>query len=246
VGAETGPGTQTDTPTPRRVLIADDHVLIRDGFKRMLGYEKDFEVVGEASDGRQAVELCRRLKPDLVLMDVRMPEMDGLESTRVIKAQQAEVSVLIITTYENENYLLEAIKAGAAGYVLKDASSETLVNSMRRVLAGESPLNQELAARLIQLLAEDTERPSPPVQPAGARGTRPADAAPPPLGDLSPRELEVLALVAQGKTNPQIAQELGITGGTAKIHVEHIIGKLGVSDRTQAVVRAFQLGLLDL
>ena len=247
MGTETEPGTQTNPPPTRQVLIADDHALIRDGFKRMLRYEKDFEVIGEASDGREAVELCRRLGPDLVLMDVRMPEMDGLEATRAIKAKQPEVSVLIITTYENADYLLEAIKAGAAGYVLKDASSEKLVNSMRRVLAGESPLNQELAARLIQRLADESEGPSPPpAQPAGARGTRAPDAAPLPLADLTPRELEVLALVAQGKTNPQIAQELAITSGTAKIHVQHIIGKLGVSDRTQAVVRASQRGLVDL
>jgi DNA-binding NarL/FixJ family response regulator len=248
VGTETEPGTQTNPPPTRRVLIADDHALIRDGFKRMLGYEKDFEVIGEASDGREAVELCRRLGPDLVLMDVRMPKMDGLEATRAIKANQPEVSVLVITTYENADYLLEAIKAGAAGYVLKDASSERLVNSMRRVLAGESPLSEELAVRLIQRLADESEGPpSPPAQPAGTRGTRPPDAAPPPpLEDLTPRELEVLALVAQGKTNPQIAQELAITRGTAKIHVQHIIGKLGVSDRTQAVVRASQRGLVDL
>jgi DNA-binding NarL/FixJ family response regulator len=250
VGTETEPGTQTNPPPPtRRVLIADDHALIRDGFKRMLGYEKDFEVIGEASDGQEAVELCRRLGPDLVLMDVRMPKMDGLEATRAIKANQPEVSVLVITTYENADYLLEAIKAGAAGYVLKDASSERLVNSMRRVLAGESPLSEELAVRLIQRLADESEGPPspPPAQPAGTRETRPTDAAPPPpLEDLTPRELEVLALVARGKTNPQIAQELAITRGTAKIHVQHIIGKLGVSDRTQAVVRASQRGLVDL
>jgi DNA-binding NarL/FixJ family response regulator len=233
VGTETEPGTQTN-PTSR-VLIADDHPMIRDSFKRMLGYEKDFEVIGEASDGREAVELCRRLGPDLVLMDVRMPEMDGLDATRAIKANQPEVSVLVITTYENADYLLEAIKAGAAGYVLKDASSERLVNSMRRVLAGEWALNQELAVRLIQRLADESE----------ARGTRPADATPA-LEDLTPRELEVLRLLGQGKTNPQIAQELAITRGTAKIHVEHIIRKLVVSDRTQAVVRATQLGLLGL
>jgi DNA-binding NarL/FixJ family response regulator len=126
--SETERGAKTNLPR-RRVLIADDHALIRDGFRRMLDYEKDFEVIGEASDGREAVELCRRLEPDLVLMDVRMPGMDGLEATRAIKANQPEVSVLVITTYENADYLLGAIKAGAAGYILKDAPSERMVNS---------------------------------------------------------------------------------------------------------------------
>lgn len=131
--------------TPARVLIADDHELIRDGFKRMLSYEEDLEVVGEAADGREAVELCRCLNPDLVMMDVRMPRMDGLEATRTIKAGQPSVSVLVVTTYENPDYLLEAIKAGAAGYVLKDAPNEQLTNAMRKVLEGESPVNEELA-----------------------------------------------------------------------------------------------------
>ena len=250
---EAGPPTQTNaSPLPRRVLIADDHELIRDGFRRMLAYEEEFEVVGEASDGREAVELCQKLEPDLVLMDVRMPEMDGLAATRAIKANQPEVGVLVVSTYENVDYLFEAIKAGAAGYVLKDAPTTRLVNAMRRVVKGETPLNQEMAARLIRRLAREGELPPPPppAQPAAAQEeTRPAAAAPgepPPLGDLTPRELEVLQLLAQGRSNPQIAEELSITRGTAKIHVQHIIGKLGVSDRAQAVARASERGLLDL
>src|SRR5215203_3288830 len=122
----------------------------------MLGYEKDFEVIGEASNGREAVELCRRLKPDLVLMDVRMPEMSGLEATHAIKAEQPEVSVLVISIYSNPGYLLEAIEAGADGYVLKDAPNQQLINAMRRALDGESPLNQELAMQLIQRLTSKT------------------------------------------------------------------------------------------
>ncbi len=148
---ETERGAQTNLL--RRVLIADDHEVVRDGFKRMLSYEEELEFVGEASDGREAVELCRRLKPDLVLMDVRMPNMDGLEAARAIKAEQPEVSVLVISTYRNSGYLLEAIEAGAAGYVLKDATNQQLTNAMRRALTGESPINQELALELIQRLA---------------------------------------------------------------------------------------------
>jgi len=141
--SEMDPGTRT---TPAQVLIADDHELVRDGFRRMLGYEEDLEVVGEARDGREAVDLCRSLDPDLVLMDVRMPKMDGLEATRAIKAEQPAIGVLVVTTYDNPDYRLEAIKAGAAGYVLKDAPNRQLTNAIRRALDGESPLNQELAA----------------------------------------------------------------------------------------------------
>ena len=226
--------------TPARVLIADDHELVREGFRRMLSYEEDLEVVGEASNGREAVELCRILNPDLILMDVRMPEMDGLEATRAIKVEQPSVSVLVVTTYENSDYLLEAIKAGAAGYVLKDASNRQLTNAMRRALEGESPINQELASQLIGRLAGETaqatEQP-----PAAERGTSPT---PHFLEELTPREVEVLELMAQGKTNQAIAEILFISRATAKIHVRHIIAKLEVSDRTQAVVRAFELGLV--
>jgi DNA-binding NarL/FixJ family response regulator len=222
-----------------RVLIADDHDLVRDGLHRMLSRTPDLQVVGDASNGREAVELCRRLNPDLVLMDVRMPEMDGLEATRAIKAEQPTVMVLVVTTYENPDYLLEALKAGAAGYVLKDAPKERLLSSVRRVLEGESPLNQELAAELIQRLAREAREST---QPPPAHDRRPA--VPPPVEDLTPRELEVLGLVAQGKTNPAIAEELVISRATVKVHVERIIRKLGVSDRTQAVVHAIELGLV--
>jgi DNA-binding NarL/FixJ family response regulator len=230
---------------PARLLLADDHDLVRDGFHRMLGREPDLEVVGEASNGREAVELCRSLRPDLVLMDVRMPEMDGLEATRTIKAERPEVSVLVVSTYENPDYLFEALKAGAAGYVLKDAPKRRLVDAVRRVLNGESPLNQELAARLIERLAK--EMAARPAQPAPT--THPPTAKPPAAataGELTPRELEVVGLLAWGWTNPQVAQALNISRGTAKVHVERIIRKLGVSDRTQAVVRALQLGLIEL
>jgi DNA-binding NarL/FixJ family response regulator len=221
-----------------RVLIADDHYLVRDGLHRMLSRTPDVEVIGDASNGREAVELCRRLSPDLVLMDVRMPKMDGLEATRTIKAEQPNVRVLVVTTYENPDYLLEALKAGAAGYVLKDAPKEQLLNSVRRVLEGEFPLNQELAAELIQRLAREAgeSTQSPPVQDRRVAA---------PVEDLTPRELEVLGLLAQGKTNPAIAEDLVISRATVKVHVERIIRKLGVSDRTQAVVHAIKLGMVE-
>ncbi len=228
---------------PARILVADDHELVREGFQRALSREPGLEVVGEAANGREAVELCRRLKPDLVLMDVRMPEMDGLEATRAIKAEQPGVSVLVVSTYENPDYLLEAIRSGAAGYVLKGARKGQLVDAVRRVLNGESPLNQELATRLIQRLASETQQPA--EQPPDAqRKEAPPAAVDALLEDLTPRELEVLGFLAQGKTNPQIAQELVISRATAKTHVERIIRKLGVSDRTQAVVRGIDLRLV--
>jgi DNA-binding NarL/FixJ family response regulator len=233
-------GTRTG---PARLLLADDHDLVRDGFHRMLGREPDLEVVGEASNGREAVELCRRLNPDLILMDVRMPEMDGLEATRMIKEEQPFVSVLVVTTYENPDYLLGALKAGAAGYVLKEAPKRQLLNAVRRVLNGESPLNQELAARLIQRLASEAAQSAHKPQSLAPEKRTPAER---PFEELTPRELEVLALLTQGKTNPQVAEALVISTATAKVHVERIIRKLEVSDRTQAVVRAIELGLVEI
>ena len=232
--------SDTRSTPPAQILIADDHELVRDGVKHMLGYEEDLEVVGDASNGREVIELCRRLKPDLVLLDVRMPEMDGLEATRAIKAEQPEVSVLVISTYRNLDYLLEAIEAGADGYVLKDAPNQQLTNAMHRALDGESPLNQELAMQLIQRLSSETSQSAgPPPAPEGG------DAVSTPVANkLTSRELEVLRLLAQGMTNQDIAEELLISKATAKVHVQHIIAKLGVSDRTQAIVRAFKLGLI--
>jgi DNA-binding NarL/FixJ family response regulator len=239
MGSEMDPGTRN---VPGRVLIADDHELVRDGFRRMLGYEEDLEVVGEARDGREAVELCRRLNPDLVLMDVRMPKMDGLEATRAIKAEHPSVGVLVVTTYDNPDYLLEAIKAGAAGYVLKDAPNRQLTNAIRRSLEGESPLNQELASQVIRRLAGEAAQPAQQQEPPPSSAGDGAAAQPLPKG-LTPREAEVLKLVALGKTNQEVAEGLFISKATAKVHVRRVIAKLGVSDRTQAVVRAMELGL---
>ena len=234
--------TLRERPGPARLLLADDHDLVRDGFHRMLDREPDMDVVGEATNGREAVELCRHLSPDLVLMDVRMPDMDGIEATRIIKAEQPKVSILVVTLYEDPDYLLEALRAGAAGYLLKDAPKSRLLNAVRRVLAGESPLDQELAVQLIQRLASEEVGQSALQIPRWENGG--SEASPPPLGDLTPRELEVLKLVAQGNTNQQIGRTLVISPGTAKVHVQNLIRKLGASDRTHAAVRAFELGLL--
>ena len=220
-----------------RLAIVDDHELARESLQNMLSDEPDIEVVGEAANGRQALSLCSRLRPDLILMDVRMPEMDGLAATREVKQRYPEASVMMLTMHENPDYLLEALKAGAAGYVLKDAPQEEIIEAVRRVRKGESPLDPELAARLLRRLASESEM---------QRGTRGPQAAEFAVVHLTPRELEVLGLMKLGRTNRQIAADLVISLGTAKNHVEHIIAKLGVSDRTQAVVKALKLGIVGL
>jgi DNA-binding NarL/FixJ family response regulator len=212
-----------------RIIIADDHELARLGLRTMIEPEPDLEVVGEAATGREAVALSSQLQPDLVLMDIRMPDLDGLMATRAIKQELPRTSILIVTLSEDPDYLLEALRVGAAGFVLKDASRREVVAAVRQVLSGESPLDPKLAAQLIRRLAGQTP---PKLEPAKH-------------GDnLTQRELEVLRLVAEGKTNHDIAQALFVSVGTVKVHVERIIDKLGVSDRTQAAVRAVELGYL--
>jgi DNA-binding NarL/FixJ family response regulator len=211
-----------------RLIIADDHELARAGLRSMISGEPGLEIVGEATNGREALELARRHEPDLALLDMRMPEMDGLAATRAIKQECPKTAVVIVTMHENPDYLFEALKAGAAGYLLKDASQREVVTAVRRVLRGESLLNQDLATQLLRRLAGEA---------SGAGGARPPER-------LTPREHEVLRLLAQGQTNREIAKSLVVSVGTVKVHVEHIIAKLGVSDRTQAAVRAVELGLL--
>ena len=230
-------GTDSPIPTPR-LLLADDHDFMRAGLRFVLEAKTDLVVAGEAADGEEAVAMCRGLRPDLVLMDITMPKMDGFEATRLIKAEMPHTAVLVLTSHVAEDVLMEAI--GAAGYVLKGSGYEEVVGAVEAVLDGETPLDQGLAMRLLRRLSAEPERNgrarggSPPV---GASGP----SAPSPL---TPRELEVLALLATGRTNRQIATELHLSLSTVKRHVEHIIAKLGVSDRTQAAVRAGELGLL--
>lgn len=217
-----------------RLAIVDDHGLAREGLQDMLADEPNIEVVGEATNGREAVALCSRLEPDIVLMDVRMPDMDGLMATREIKRWHPRISVLMVTMHENPDYLLEALRAGAAGYVLKDAPQHEIVSAVWQVRTGDLPLDPQLAARLLKRLATSTELRGLHREFQGGTET------------LSPRELEVLKLVRQGKTNREIASDLVISMGTVKRHVENIITKLEVSDRTQAVVKALALGIIEL
>ena len=247
-------GERATPEKPARLLIADDHDLVREGLRTMLSGEDDIEVVAEAKNGQEALSSCREHRPDLVLMDVRMPVMDGLESTRRIKEEMPQVSVVMVTMHENPDYLFEAVKAGAAGYVLKDASGERLLGAVRRTLEGESPLNQELAMRLLVRLAReesdggtsgraaDAPMASEPAKP-GSAANHPGVNAEEHIADLTPREVEVLKLLSQGQTNPQIARNLLFSVSTVKAHVRSILTKLGVSDRTQAAVRAIEFRL---
>lgn len=241
MGAEPPVGKGRGLATTRLALVDDNH-LVREGLRDMLADEPDIEVVGEAADGREAVDLCSRLQPDLVLMDVRMPNMDGLASTREVKRRYPKTSVLMVTAHDDPDYLLEALKAGAAGYVLKDATQDEIIAAVRQVREGESPLDPQLATRLLKRLTAEGKD--------GTRGRRGGQGGGQGsmyyVEPLTPREFEVLGLMKLGQTNPQIAETLVISRGTAKNHVEHIITKLGVSDRTQAVVRALELGLLNL
>jgi len=212
---------------PLRVLIVDDHDLARAGLRALLATEPGVSVVGEAANGARALEACRTERPDVVLLDVRMPDMDGLATARALKLAHPHIQVLIVTLHANPEYMLEAFRAGAAGYVLKHASRGELVEAIQRAGRGERLLTQTL---LIQTLQQVGAMPTPtPVNVADR---------------LTPREREVLRLLAQGRTNRQIGQCLGISPGTAKNHVERILTKLGVSDRTQAAARAAELGLL--
>jgi len=232
-------GVQGEASPPARLIVADDHALVRKGIEGMLQGEPDLEIVGEAADGREALEVCRRLQPNLVLMDVCMPQMDGLAATRAIKEEMPATGVLMLTTYEDADYLLEAVGVSASGYVIKDASCFELADAVRRALRGESPLDQELAMRLLRrMIAGNKQNTVPAPVSDGESGLLPEP--------LTPRELEVVRLLTQGRTNRQIAQELVISFATAKVHVEHIIAKLKVSDRSQAARLVKEAGLLTL
>ena len=209
-----------------RVLIVDDHQLTRAGLAAILAREPDLEVVGEAGNGLEAVSLTRTLEPDLVLMDIRMPDLNGLEATRQLKESNPRTSVLLLSMFDDPDLLVEAVEAGAAGYVLKDAPIEDLRHAVREVLSGGFPIDDRLARQTLERVARQKQR------------------APGMPNPLSARELDVLRLLAQGATNREIAEALIIAPYTVKVHVDHIFAKLGVSDRTQAAVRAIELGLV--
>jgi RNA polymerase sigma factor (sigma-70 family) len=235
-------GQKPDTrenPPATRIVLADDEELIRFGLMGILSREGDMEVVGEASTGTEALRLCRELRPELVLMDVEMPEMDGLLATRRLKEELPTISVLVLTAYDNPDYLLEAVQAGAAGFLLKESALHQVAGAVRTLMNGEPLLDQELAVRLLRRL-------SPHVEGAGGSEARvDEELRARMLEALTDRELEILDLLSAGMSNQQIAEQLYLSLSTVKTHVHRIISKLEVSDRTQAAVRAIRLGLVS-
>ena len=211
-----------------RVLVADDQSMVRAGFRMLLAGEEDIEVVAEASNGLEAVNKAARYDPTVILMDIRMPELDGLQATRRILATDDTARILILTTFDLDEYVYEALRAGASGFVLKDDSPEQLIAAIRTVAAGDALLSPTITKRVIQKFAR-LPRPSPPKE----------------LDGLSEREREVFRLMARGLSNGEIAQELYISETTVKTHVTHILQKLGLRDRVQAVVLAYQTGIFE-
>jgi DNA-binding NarL/FixJ family response regulator len=212
-----------------RVVVADDQSMVRAGFRMLLSGEDDIEVVAEAANGLEAVEKAARFDPTVVLMDIRMPELDGLEATRRILTADPEARVLILTTFDLDEYVYEALRAGASGFVLKDDPPEQLIAAIRTVAAGDALLSPGVTKRVIERFSR-LPRPAPPKE----------------LDELSERERDVFALIARGLSNAEIGQELFISETTVKTHVTHILSKLGLRDRVQAVVLAYQAGLVEV
>ncbi|MEU6883477.1 response regulator transcription factor [Streptomyces sp. NPDC046712] len=215
-----------------RVLIVDDQMMVREGFSVLLGAMPDIEVVGEAVNGREAIAQVAALRPDVVLMDIRMPELNGIEATREIVAADADAKVLVLTTFDLDEYVYQALRAGASGFLLKDASARQLAEGVRVVAAGEALLAPTVTKRLITEFAKAAESPRPP---ALAQ-----------VGDLTERETEVLVLIAQGLSNAEIADHLVVAESTIKTHVSRILVKLGLRDRTQAAVFAYEARLVQV
>jgi DNA-binding NarL/FixJ family response regulator len=211
-----------------RVLVADDQSMVRAGFRMLLSREHDIEVVAEASNGHEAVDKAARFGPMVVLMDIRMPELDGLQATRRILEADSAARILILTTFDLDEYVYDALSVGASGFVLKDDPPEQLIAAIRTVAAGDALLSPTITRRVIRQFAR-MPRPTPPKE----------------LDDLSEREREVFRLIARGLSNTEIGQELYISDTTVKTHVTHILQKLDLRDRVQAVVLAYQTGLVD-
>ncbi len=226
LGASVGSGAVD----PIRVLIADDQALLRGGFRMILDAQAGVDVVGEASDGLEALRLAEELRPDIVLMDVRMPDLDGLEATRRLTARRDAPKVVMLTTFDTAEVVYEAMQAGASGFLVKDLPPDQLVAGIRTVAAGDALLAPTVTRRLIE---EFVSRPPP-----GAT-------EPPELGELTEREAEVLRLIARGLSNGEIAQELVVSEATVKTHVAHVLRKLDLRDRVQAVVYAYESGLIQ-
>ena len=213
------------------IVVADDHEVVRAGFAALLDTQPDFTVLGTAADGAEAVRTCRDRHPDVVLMDIRMPGLDGIAATRLLTGADPAPRVLILTTFDLDEYVYDALQAGASGFLLKDVTAERLFDAVRVIAAGDALLAPSVTKRLISEFARQRRRPAA----AGPSAL---------LNTLTPRETEVLRLIAEGLSNPEIAARLVVTEETVKSHVSRILAKLGLRDRTQAVVRAYESGLV--
>ena len=218
--------TESETSRAITLLLVDDHPVVRKGTRELLEGESDLHVVGEAGSGEEAITKARALTPDVILMDVSMPGMNGIEATRAIKKEQPGVGVLVLTSYDDDAYVFALLEAGAAGYLLKNASEDDLLGAVRAVAAGESALHPSVARKVLERFSANTT-PTPPED------------------DLSPRELEVLRVAATGRTNKEIARDLDISPRTVQVHLANIFSKLGVGSRTEAVLYGIKRGWID-
>jgi len=221
-----------------RILLADDQELIRKGLTIILNHQPDLEVVGQAADGAEVIHLAKALRPDVILMDLKMPNVNGIQATRQIVSTQPRAQIIVLTTYDTDEWVFEAIRAGAVGYLLKDATTDTLVEAIRSVMRGESQIDPAVARRVLRefqhlMGASAVTTPEPPAEEVT-------------LEQLTAREAEVLQLLAEGLSNKDIATQLVLSEGTVKNHISAILAKLHANDRTQAVVTALKRGLVDL
>jgi DNA-binding NarL/FixJ family response regulator len=229
---------------PVRVLLADDQRVVRDGLVLLLGLLPQVEVVGAAADGDEAVEKATALRPDVVLMDLRMPRCDGVEATRRLREQQPDIKVIVLTTYADDRSVIEALRAGARGYLTKDAGGAEIQKALHQVVSGQAVIDPAVQHHLVDAIAV-SQAPAPPGQadsPAAAH-TPPAEPAGPLPGGLTPREGQVLGLIAEGLSNAEIAARLVVSEATVKSHVNHLLAKIGARDRAQAVSYAYRSGI---
>lgn len=218
--------TEQEVTRPITLLLVDDHPVVRKGTRELLEGESDMQVLGEAGSGEEALAQARALAPDVILMDVSMPGMNGIEATKAIKAEQPGVGVLVLTSYDDDAYVFALLEAGAAGYLLKNASEDDLLGAVRAVAAGESALHPSIARKVLERFSV-VSNPTPPED------------------DLSPRELEVLRVAASGRTNKEIARDLDISPRTVQVHLANIFSKIGVGSRTEAVLHGIKRGWID-